>query len=34
MFNAWIGLAYYYLQNGEWFAPGQSVIKRYKNEWG
>ncbi|GHU94205.1 hypothetical protein FACS189479_06650 [Spirochaetia bacterium] len=32
MFNTWMGLVYYYLQNSEWFAPGQSVIKRRKNE--
>ncbi|GHV93728.1 hypothetical protein AGMMS50293_00480 [Spirochaetia bacterium] len=32
MFNTWIGLVFYYLQNSEWFAPGQSVIKRRKNE--
>ncbi|GHU70928.1 TetR family transcriptional regulator [Spirochaetia bacterium] len=32
MFNTWMGLVYYYLQNSEWFAPGQSVIKRYKDE--
>jgi hypothetical protein len=27
-----MGLVYYYLQNSEWFAPGQSVIKRRKDE--
>ncbi|MDR0388882.1 MAG: TetR/AcrR family transcriptional regulator [Spirochaetaceae bacterium] len=32
MFNTWMGMVYYYLQNGEWFAPGQSVIKRCKND--
>jgi AcrR family transcriptional regulator len=32
MFNTWMGLVYYYLQNSEWFAPGQSVIKRCKDE--
>jgi AcrR family transcriptional regulator len=32
IFNTWMGLVYYYLQNSEWFAPGQSVIKRYKDE--
>ncbi|GHV39967.1 TetR family transcriptional regulator [Spirochaetia bacterium] len=32
MFNTWMALVYYYLQNSEWFAPGQSVIKRRKNE--
>jgi AcrR family transcriptional regulator len=32
MFNTWMALVYYYLQNSEWFAPGQSVIKRRKKE--
>ncbi|GHT56827.1 TetR family transcriptional regulator [Spirochaetia bacterium] len=32
MFNTWMGLVYYYLQNSEWFAPGQSVIKHHKDE--
>jgi AcrR family transcriptional regulator len=32
MFNTWMGLVYYYLQNSEWFAPGQSVINRCKDE--
>jgi hypothetical protein len=32
MFNTWMGMVHYYLQNSEWFAPGESVIKRHKNE--
>jgi AcrR family transcriptional regulator len=32
MFNTWIGLVHYYLQNSDLFAPGESVLKRYKNE--
>jgi len=30
LFNTWIGLVHYYLLNGELFAPGTSVLKRYK----
>jgi AcrR family transcriptional regulator len=33
MFNTWMGLVYYYLQNSEWFVPGQPVIKRRKKEF-
>jgi len=29
MFNTWVGLIHYYLINGDLFAPGGSVIKRY-----
>lgn len=32
MFNTWIGLVHYYLQNSDLFAPGESVLNRYKNE--
>jgi AcrR family transcriptional regulator len=32
MFNTWMGLVYYYLQNGNLFAPGKSVIKTHKDE--
>ena len=33
LYNTWIGLIHYYLQNSELFAPdGESVIKRYKSE--
>jgi len=32
IFNSWVGLIHYYLQNNDMFAPGSSVIKRYKSE--
>jgi AcrR family transcriptional regulator len=32
MFNTWMGLVYYYLQNGDLFAPGESVMKRFKGD--
>ena len=32
LFNTWMGLLNYYLQNGDLFAPGSSVLKRYKDE--
>ncbi len=32
IFNTWIGLVHYYLQNSDLFAPGESVLKRCKNE--
>jgi len=32
LFNMWIGLLHYYLQNSELFAPGASVLGRYKKE--
>jgi len=31
IFNTWLGLVHYYLLNGELFAPGESVLSRYKN---
>ncbi|MCL2320008.1 MAG: TetR/AcrR family transcriptional regulator [Treponema sp.] len=30
LFNTWLGLVHYYLMNGGLFAPGASVLKRYK----
>lgn len=32
MFNTWLGLLHYYLQNGELFAPGASVLQRCGDE--
>jgi len=32
LFNTWIGLVHYYLQNKEVFAPAGSVLKRYKKQ--
>lgn len=32
LFNTWIGLVHYYLQNKVYFAPEGSVIDRYKQE--
>jgi len=32
LFNIWIGLLHYYLQNSEMFAPGESVLKKCKKE--
>lgn len=32
LFNTWLGLLHYYLQNSELFAPGDSVLKRRKDE--
>lgn len=32
LFNIWLGLVHYYLQNGDLFAPNTSVLKQYKNE--
>lgn len=32
LFNTWLGLLHYYLQNGELFAPGASVLKRCGDE--
>ena len=32
LFNTWIGLVHYYIANRELFAPGQSVVKRYREE--
>lgn len=31
-FNTWLGLVHYYLANGDLFAPGDSVLKRYGPE--
>ena len=31
LFNTWLGLVHYYLLNSALFAPGDSVLKRYKN---
>ena len=31
MFNTWLGLVHYYLLNSELFAPGESVLARYKD---
>ncbi len=32
IFNSWVGLIHYYLQNHDLFAPDSSVIKRCKSE--
>ena len=32
IFNTWVGLVHYYLQNNDMFAPESSVIGRYKDE--
>lgn len=32
LFNTWLGLVHYYLQNSDLFAPNTSVLKQYKNE--
>jgi AcrR family transcriptional regulator len=32
MFNTWLGLIHYYLQNADSFAPGESVLKSCKEE--
>ena len=32
LFNTWIALLHYYLQNSELFAPGKSVLKHRKDE--
>ena len=32
LFNTWLGLLHYYLQNSELFTPGDSVLKHKKNE--
>ena len=29
LFNTWVALVHYYLVNGDLFAPGESVLKRY-----
>jgi len=30
LFNTWLGLVHYYVLNGDIFAPGESVLTRYK----
>lgn len=32
LFNTWVGLVHYYIQNGDLFAPGASVLSRCGNE--
>lgn len=32
LFNTWVGLVHYYLANGDLFAPGQSILKRYSKQ--
>lgn len=32
LFNTWIGLLHYYLQNSDLFAPGESVLKHRRDE--
>jgi hypothetical protein len=33
LFNTWLGLIHYYLENREFFAkPGESVLKRHRAE--
>jgi len=32
MFNTWLGLLHYYLQNSELFTSGESVLKQRKKE--
>lgn len=32
VFNGWVGLVHYYLVNGDLFAPGESVLKRYGHD--
>lgn len=32
LFNTWIGIIHYYLQNSSQFSPNASVLKRYKRE--
>lgn len=32
LFNTWLGLVHYYLQNSELFSPNDSVLRRYKGE--
>lgn len=33
LFNTWLGIIHYYLQNKAMFAPEESVIARYRDEW-
>lgn len=32
LFNTWIGLVHYYLQNKEYFSPEDSLIERYRED--
>lgn len=32
LFNTWVGLIHYYIQNREFFSPAGSVLKRYEEE--
>ena len=32
LFNTWVGLIHYYLVNGDLFAPGEPVLKRYSKQ--
>ncbi len=32
LFNTWVGLIHYYLANNDLFAPGESVLARYRQE--
>ncbi|OPX44083.1 HTH-type transcriptional regulator MtrR [Ruminiclostridium hungatei] len=32
LFNMWMGLIHYYLENSDLFAPGESVLQRYSKE--
>lgn len=32
LFNTWGGLIHYYLANGDLFAPGESILKRYSKQ--
>lgn len=32
LFNTWVGLIHYYLVNGDLFAPGESILKRYSKQ--
>lgn len=32
LFNTWIGFINYYVMNGDMFAPGESVLKRYGDQ--
>lgn len=32
LFNMWLGLIHYYLENSDLFAPGESVLQRYSKE--
>ena len=32
IFNTWVGLLHYYLQNSDLFSPNESVIKRYRDD--